>query len=392
MLAVADYNMRTISVTDIPAKTLFAAPSPKGNVKTNTFADLVNRCGRVSVVLIPLTDLAWTRYSMHCRARPDSSRGVTKPHSHAFQDAIELWMEPLIQAVLKEQTCSPASLEKVPRALEELGVACEDPFPNVSCGNANDVISPSAGWTTVVAESRMLISEAPQRTQQGSAPPFFWTPLWLRLRAAALSEGNRQSEDLWGPSRWMLTDCAANAATISWGITIAMKRSQLQTAAATVYQNFQEQINNFSTKGRFPVNWKIEIRASALDQNISKIPGTSTVSFPLSPLYYDPIRDYECALVMDVVSLKGTRDFPVFCVALLGSLREQLTDMRVLSDWSKFPFVDSTHSSVERAELAVLHKSLPWTVARDQLDLLDAKRVFVSCSTTRALPPDTEDN
>nr|HMQ37067.1 cholesterol oxidase substrate-binding domain-containing protein [Micropruina sp.] len=56
---VDNYNLRCLSITDLPASTIFASPTASDPVPANSFADFLGRLGRVEVIWYPFSDNPW---------------------------------------------------------------------------------------------------------------------------------------------------------------------------------------------------------------------------------------------------------------------------------------------------------------------------------------------
>ena len=362
--AVDDYNMRMISVTDISPSTMFSPPNEDGSSKANSFADIVDRYGRISALFVPYTDFVWTRYSMYCPVRPDGSTGITGPYNYPFQDALQPWMNPFIKQVIGVPDES---------LLERLADAIEDPFTHGTRGFLGKV---GAAWSNAVNEIRSITG----LQAMGES----LTPYWARLQSVAMEEGNKlaNTQDLWGPSRWQLQYVNSEMNFSTWGISIAMRRDQMQFAAAMFFNTLQEQLTAFKSRGKFPVNLTVELRASGLDDG--RDVGMAT-SLPLSPLFKDDKKPaLDCAIIIDVVCLAGTKSFPEFAKAMMTQLREQLTDMRIMCEWSK-PFAFSNGAPWDdEEELRNIRQSLPlWDAVRDRFAQLDPDEMFVDGFTKR---------
>ncbi|WP_182380116.1 cholesterol oxidase substrate-binding domain-containing protein [Nocardioides sp. WS12] len=81
--AGANLKMRCQSYVNIPATTLYGATAGP-----NSFADLLNRTGRVDVVWFTCTEKPWVKTWKITPVKPPLSRAVTKPYNYLFVDNI----------------------------------------------------------------------------------------------------------------------------------------------------------------------------------------------------------------------------------------------------------------------------------------------------------------
>ena len=81
----ADNYLRCVSDVTTPASRLFAAP---GSTSAQSFAAMVERCGRVEAVWFPFTDHPWTKAWTVRPIRPSRSRPVDTPYNYPFSDNV----------------------------------------------------------------------------------------------------------------------------------------------------------------------------------------------------------------------------------------------------------------------------------------------------------------
>ncbi|WMD06672.1 cholesterol oxidase substrate-binding domain-containing protein [Streptomyces sp. FXY-T5] len=83
--AGANTDLRCVSLTDIPAGELFAAP---GSGDGRTFASFLDEAGRVEAIWFAFTEHPWLKVWSVSPTRPLTSRKVTRPYNYPFSDNI----------------------------------------------------------------------------------------------------------------------------------------------------------------------------------------------------------------------------------------------------------------------------------------------------------------
>jgi FAD/FMN-containing dehydrogenase len=76
--------LRCVSLVDIPAAELFAAPGADGR----TLASFIAATGRVEAIWFPFTDRPWLKVWSVSPLRPPTSRPVTGPYNYPFSDNV----------------------------------------------------------------------------------------------------------------------------------------------------------------------------------------------------------------------------------------------------------------------------------------------------------------
>jgi FAD/FMN-containing dehydrogenase len=79
-------RLRCQSRYDIPIADVFAAPSSAG---PNSFASLLDGCGRIEVIWFPFTTVPWIKLWSVRPSRPGESRKVNGPYNYTFADSID---------------------------------------------------------------------------------------------------------------------------------------------------------------------------------------------------------------------------------------------------------------------------------------------------------------
>jgi Cholesterol oxidase, substrate-binding/FAD binding domain len=81
----AAQNLLCTSTTSISASTLFAAP---GSAGSNSFASLVNKCGRVESIWFPFTSTPWVKTWTIAKSQPWYATQVGGPYNYTFANDI----------------------------------------------------------------------------------------------------------------------------------------------------------------------------------------------------------------------------------------------------------------------------------------------------------------
>jgi FAD/FMN-containing dehydrogenase len=82
---VANTNLRCVSLVDIPATELFAAP---GSAAARTFASFVESAGRVEAIWFAFTSNPWLKVWSVAPQRPLTSRPAVMPYNYVFSDNV----------------------------------------------------------------------------------------------------------------------------------------------------------------------------------------------------------------------------------------------------------------------------------------------------------------
>lgn len=78
-----NFHLRCVSITDIPASELFAAPEHAGS---NAFSNFLDSYGRAESIWFPFTTNPWFKYWEVAPEKPLRSREVTQPYNYPFSD------------------------------------------------------------------------------------------------------------------------------------------------------------------------------------------------------------------------------------------------------------------------------------------------------------------
>lgn len=98
-LQVTDnFNLRCQSFMNIPAETLFAAPT--GSVPpAGSLADYLKASGRVEAIWFPFTDDPWLKVWTVAPTQPSGSTPVYQPYNYAFADNLPAWVASMIKEI-----------------------------------------------------------------------------------------------------------------------------------------------------------------------------------------------------------------------------------------------------------------------------------------------------
>jgi hypothetical protein len=78
---IPNYNLRCQSFTNLPVSTLFPPGNPSGPPPEYSFADFVDRFGRVEIIWFPFTTNPWLHVWQVAPQKPSGSRQVSGPYN-----------------------------------------------------------------------------------------------------------------------------------------------------------------------------------------------------------------------------------------------------------------------------------------------------------------------
>ncbi|MCO5993246.1 cholesterol oxidase substrate-binding domain-containing protein [Actinoallomurus rhizosphaericola] len=90
-------RLRCQSRYDIQVTDVFAAPSAAGS---NSFASLLNACGRIEVIWFPFTTVPWIKLWTVSPSRPLLSKQVTAPYNYTFANFIDQQQSDYIEQIV----------------------------------------------------------------------------------------------------------------------------------------------------------------------------------------------------------------------------------------------------------------------------------------------------
>ncbi|GAA4616278.1 cholesterol oxidase substrate-binding domain-containing protein [Actinoallomurus liliacearum] len=93
----ANQRLRCQSRYDIQATDVFAAPATAGS---NSFASLLNGCGRIEVIWFPFTTVPWIKLWSLSPTKPLLSKQVTAPYNYTFANFINQQQSDYIEQIV----------------------------------------------------------------------------------------------------------------------------------------------------------------------------------------------------------------------------------------------------------------------------------------------------
>jgi Cholesterol oxidase, substrate-binding len=85
---IDNYNLRCQSFTNFSDSVVFAAPTSATPIPPDSFADYLNRCGRVEVIWFRTGTNPWLHVWSVAPNKPDGSTAVTSPYNYPFADHV----------------------------------------------------------------------------------------------------------------------------------------------------------------------------------------------------------------------------------------------------------------------------------------------------------------
>ena len=286
---VDNYNLRCESRTDLPATTIFARPTTMQKAPPDSFADFLNRAGRVEIIWFPFSDNPWLHVWTVTPEKPQSSAVVSGPYNYPFADNVPDILQSFVTSIL----------------------------------NGVPGVTPLFG--------RM----AAQVTANG-----------LDGKGALGNSGVYPvSRDIWGPSKNTLLYIQDTTLRVTAnGYAVHLRKSDLQEALFDITQKYQDMLAKYEARDpkQYPVNSAMEIRVTGLDDpaEVRVPPGAKAASPTLSALGMDETdrkNGWEIALWFDVLTIPRTSYSNEFYSELEQWLVERFsgTAGRIMPEWSK---------------------------------------------------------
>ncbi len=294
--AGADRPLRCVSRLDIPAAELFARPgSGSGSASgpgseggggllggvlggllggggggggPRTFADFVERDGRVEAIWFAYTDHPWLKTWSVTPTKPLGSLTVDHPYNYPFSDSVPEPVARLAGEIVAGAWGSAPLFGQLQYLVAKVGLT----------GDLTDVLL-SGGLLRNLLSGEAL----------------------THLLAGGLRS------DLWGPSRSLLQYVRPTTLRVTAnGYAILTRRADLQCVVSEFAAYYQELLAAYQARGEFPVNGAVEIRVTGLDD-----PAHSGVAGARPPLLsaLRPRADrpeWDTAVWLDVLAFPGT--------------------------------------------------------------------------------------
>lgn len=281
---VDNYNLRCLSITDLPADTIFAAPSAADPVPANSFADFLGRLGRVEVIWYPFSDNPWLHTWQLAPTQPSGSIAVSAPFNYPFADVVPDGLQDLITSLV----------------------------------NGDPSLTPSVGQMAARVTANGLDGKN-----------------W-----AGISGSYPVSRDIWGPSKNSLLYIQATTLRVTAnGYAIHLRRADVQQAVHDLVTNYTTMLTSYAARGSYPVNSALELRVTALDDpaTVGVAGAESPVISALSQDTVDRANGWDVAVWFDVLTIPGTPGADQFYAELEAWLVGRFTGTagRLLPEWSK---------------------------------------------------------
>jgi hypothetical protein len=289
---IPNYNLRCQSFTNLPTTTLFPPGNPSGPPPEYSFADFVERFGRVEIIWFPFTTNPWLHVWQVAPQKPSPSRAVSGPYNYPFADNLD----PTLQAFLKSA------------------------FGGGGLGG----LTPEFGGMMFTATNNGFDGKG--YFGNGGVYPV--------------------SRDIWGPSKDVLLYIQDSTLKVTAnGYAVQLRKADLQQAVHDFTSEYSALIAKYRQQGQlgeFPINSPLEIRVTGLDDPslVNLPPGQTATSPVLSSLTYDEVakaNGWDVALWLDVLTIPGTPYSNQFFTDLEQWLLQRFTGSagRLLPEWSK---------------------------------------------------------
>jgi hypothetical protein len=286
---VDNFNLRCESRTDLPATTIFAEPTAKQTTPTNSFADFLNRTGRVEIIWFPFSANPWLHLWTIAPDKPPSSIAVNAPYNYPFADHVPDILQSFVTQIL----------------------------------NGIPAVTPLFGQTAALVTANGLDGKG----------------------ALGNSGAFPVSRDIWGPSKNSLLYIQDTTLRVTAnGYAIHLRKPDLQQALFDVTEKYQGMLAAYAARSpqQYPINSALEIRVTGLDDpaEVGVPPGVKADSPILSALGKDATdsqNNWDIALWFDVLTIPQTPHANEFYSELEQWLvtRFSGTAGRLMPEWSK---------------------------------------------------------
>jgi hypothetical protein len=284
---VPNYNMRCQSFTNFSEATVFAAPTSAAPIPKNSFADYLNRFGRVEVIWYRPGTNPWLHVWSVAPTKPEGSSPVTSPYNYPFADNVSDALQAIINQVI---------VNGISSLTPDIGIFAARVTANGLDGN-----------------------------------DYFGNPAYP------------PSRDIWGPSKNTLFYIKNTTLRVAAnGYAVQMKRSDVQQAVFDFTSKFASMLQTYEKQNKYPINSAVEIRVTALD-NPGKVAlgtGIKAESPVISGLSFDDLakqNGWDVALWIDVLTIPGTPYSSEFYTDLENWVLERFAGSvaRPMPEWSK---------------------------------------------------------
>ena len=286
---VDNYNLRCESRTDLPATTIFAKPTQTQPAPPNSFADFLNRTGRVEIIWFPFSENPWLHLWTIAPEKPPPSIAVNGPYNYPFADTVPDILQSFVTSIL----------------------------------NGIPDVTPLFGQM------------AAQVTANG-----------LDGKGALGNPGVYPvSRDIWGPSKNSLVYIQDTTLRVTAnGYAIHLRKPDLQQALFDITEQYLAMLAKYAARNpkQYPVNSAMEIRVTGLDDpaEVRVPPGVKPDSPTISALSMDATdrqNHWDIALWFDVLTIPQTPHSNEFYWELEQWLLARFAHAagRTMPEWSK---------------------------------------------------------
>ncbi|MDM0110879.1 cholesterol oxidase substrate-binding domain-containing protein [Variovorax sp. J22R133] len=283
---IDNYNLRCQSFTNFSDAVVFAAPSGATPIPKDSFADYLERCGRVEVIWFRTGTNPWLHVWSVEASKPGGSTAVSAPYNYPFADHV------------------PDSLQKFLKMLLN-GVPSATPLFGQTAANV----------TANGLDGKNMVG-------QSAYPP---------------------SRDIWGPSKNSLLYIQDTTLQVTAnGYALQMKKADVQQAVHDFTTKFSSLLASYESASKYPINSAVEIRVTSLDDpaRVAAGSGQGAESPLISALSFDDTakqNGWDVALWVDVLTLPGTEHANAFYAELEQWLLQRFSGKaaRALPEWSK---------------------------------------------------------
>jgi hypothetical protein len=278
--------LRCQSFTNFAESTVFAAPTAATPIPKDSFADYLNRCGRVEVIWFRPGTNPWLHVWSVAPNKPEGSTAVASPYNYPFADYVPDSLQTFLKMLLS-------------------GVASATPL-----------------FGEMAASVTASGLDGKNVTGQSVYPP---------------------SRDIWGPSKNTLLYIQDTTLRVTAnGYALQMKKADVQQAVFEVTTKFSTLLASYEKSGKYPVNSAVELRVTSLDDpaNVAVGPGGKADSPVISALSADELsknNGWDVAVWIDMLTIPGTDHSNEFYTELEAWILERFSGngARVLPEWSK---------------------------------------------------------
>jgi len=333
---VDNYNLQCLSITDVPSSTLFVAPTASDPVPAKSFADFLERLGRLEIIWYPFSANPWVHTWVVAPTQPAGSIAVNHPYNYPFADVVPDGLQSLITSLV----------------------------------NGDPSLTPQVGEMAAGVTANGLDGRN-----------------W-----AGISGAYPVSRNIWGPSKNSLLYIQDTTLRVTAnGYAIHLRRADVQQAVHDVISAYTSMLTSYAGRGSYPVNSALALRVTGLDDP-SGVGVTGAQSPAISALSHDGVdqaNGWDVALWFDVLTIPGTPGANQFYAELETWLLGRFTGNagRLLPEWSKgWAYTTSGGAWTSTDFIAHVHSTLTegrgtddnWAWETSTLSALDAGKLFTN--------------